>query len=213
MENEHIAALRKEYLKAKLEPSDLPENPVDTFGNWFELALLEKCNEPNAMVLSTVANNRPSARVVLLKDCTQSGLVFFTNYLSRKGQQLLENPYASLTFFWHELERQIRIEGKVHKVSADISDAYFASRPRLSQAGALVSSQSQKIQSRDVLDKEMERLMSLPETETFERPEHWGGYNLVPDYFEFWQGRAGRVHDRITYELENGCWRKYRLSP
>lgn len=214
MEKKHIAALRKEYEKSKIGPDDLPDNPTTAFNDWFELALSEGCAEPNAMVLSTVnSQSRPSSRVVLLKDCTEQGLVFFTNYLSRKGREIDENPYAALNFFWHELERQVRVEGKIHKIDPNISDAYFASRPRLSQAGALVSAQSTRIDERDSLDEEMNRLMGLPESIAFQRPKHWGGFCLVPDYFEFWQGRPGRVHDRISYELSNGNWSKFRLSP
>lgn len=214
MENEHIAALRKEYLRDSIDPSDFPAEPVAAFADWFDLVLAEQCPEPNAMVLSTVgANGRPSSRVVLLKDCTAQGLVFFTNYKSRKGEELFANPYACLNFFWHDLERQIRVEGKVEPLPSSVNDAYFNSRPRLSQAGALASMQSSIILDRQGLDAEMQRLMSLPESEALVRPSHWGGYCLVPDYFEFWQGRAGRVHDRICYELNVSDWRKFRRSP
>lgn len=214
MRNDHIASLRREYQRATLDPGDMPEDPIWAFNSWFELALAENCVEPNALVLSTAdTQGRPSSRVVLLKDCTEAGLVFYTNYHSRKGKQLSENPWAAMNFFWAELERQVRIEGKIEKVESSVSDAYFASRPRLSQAGAIVSAQSTKILGREALDAEMKKLMSLPESEVLQRPVNWGGFCLVPEYFEFWQGRAGRVHDRISYELNHGHWEKFRLSP
>lgn len=214
IENEYLASIRKEYEMPVLEPADLPNNPVDAFKHWFDFAVAENVEEVNAMVLSTVdAQNKPHSRVVLLKDLTQSGLVFFTNYGSSKGADLENNPNACVTFFWPKLARQIRIEGRVHKVDEAVSKAYFSSRPRLSQAGAIVSSQSKEIESRQPLDEEMTRLMAMPETHPFEKPANWGGYNLIPDYFEFWQGRPGRVHDRICYELNTNTWRKFRRSP
>lgn len=213
MENEYIASLRKEYNLKTIDPTDLPDDPVEAFRHWFDLALEEGVNEPNAMVLSTVtAEGRPASRVVLLKDLTSQGLVFFTNYSSRKGKEMETKPFASVNFFWPELERQIRIEGKVVKVSKEISEAYFASRPKLSKAGAIVSSQSSVIESKDAMEKRMEELMQLPEEE-LHRPENWGGYNIIPDYYEFWQGRPGRLHDRIEYKLNDGVWVKSRLSP
>jgi len=212
--NDYIAAIRKEYAMPMLDPSDLPNNPVETFKHWFDLAIAEKVEEVNAMVLSTVdAQNRPHSRVVLLKDLTENGLVFFTNYSSKKGQNMTANPMVSINFFWQTMARQIRIEGKVEKVSEAINEAYFSSRPRLSQAGAIVSKQSEEIDSRVPLDKQMEMLMSQPESEPLPKPLNWGGYNVVPTYFEFWQGRPGRVHDRIAYEKNGELWRKYRLSP
>lgn len=209
----YLAQLRKEYTKATLNPEDLPEHPVQAFAHWFDYAVQEGVHEPNAMVLSTAMNNRPSSRVVLLKELNMEGVVFYTNYLSRKGQQLTDNPFACLNFYWWQQERQIRIEGKVEKVSESDSLNYFRSRPRLSQAGAIVSHQSARIENRQQLDERMAELMALPEDTELQKPEHWGGYRLIPDYFEFWQGRAGRVHDRIVYEMYNDQWTKYRISP
>lgn len=214
MNRSDIADLRKEYTRAYLNPEDLPENPFQAFSNWFDFALHEKIYEPNAMVLSTVHNHRPSSRVVLLKGLSDGGFVFYTNYNSKKGQDLLHNPFASLNFHWPEQERQIRIEGKTEKVSEEESDAYFQSRPRLSQAGAIVSAQSSVVASREELDAAMKKIMDLPADIPLARPPHWGGFRLIPDYFEFWQGRPGRVHDRIAYtQTEDLSWSRSRLSP
>jgi pyridoxamine 5'-phosphate oxidase len=209
-----IADLRKEYTRAFLNPQDLPENPLQAFSNWFDFAMHENVYEPNAMVLSTVSVNRPSSRVVLLKGISEGGLVFYTNYNSKKGRELLENPFACLNFHWAQLERQVRIEGKVEKVTAQASDVYFQSRPRLSQAGAVVSDQSSIIDSREELDEAMKQLMDHDHEKLLVRPSHWGGFRLIPDYLEFWQGRPGRVHDRIAYsQSADGSWSKCRLSP
>lgn len=211
--SDKLADLRREYSKGFLDPEEMPEHPIVEFKKWFELAVAEVKHDANAMVLATVEENRPVARVVLLKECNDTGLVFYTNYQSRKGVNLQLNPNAALCFFWPDLERQVRVEGKVHKTTAAESDAYFRSRPRLSQAGAIASAQSTEIPDRNALELRMAELMQKPEAQQLERPEHWGGYELVPDYFEFWQGREGRLHDRICYELEDGHWRKFRLSP
>lgn len=214
MNRTDIADLRKEYTRAVLNPEDLPDNPLQAFANWFDFAVHENVHEPNAMVLSTVKNNRPSSRVVLLKGISYHGFVFYTNYKSKKGMELAENPFASLNFHWWQQERQIRIEGKVEQISAEESDKYFQSRPRLSQAGAIVSDQSSIIASRDDLDEAMKRIIEDPEATILKRPVHWGGYRLIPDYLEFWQGRPGRVHDRIAFSLTTeGIWLKSRLSP
>ena len=214
MNRSDIADLRKEYSRSFLNPEDLPQNPLEAFTNWFDFALHEQVHEPNAMVLSTVHGNRPSSRVVLLKGIVDQGFIFFTNYNSKKGRELLENPFACLNFHWWQQERQIRIEGKVAKISEQESDEYFHSRPRLSKAGAIVSDQSTIIESRRPLDDAMNKLMESSDDSTLIRPKHWGGYCLVPDYLEFWQGRPGRVHDRIAYAREaSGAWTKFRLSP
>jgi pyridoxamine 5'-phosphate oxidase len=214
MNRTDIADLRKEYTRAFLNPEDLPDNPLQAFANWFDFAVHENVHEPNAMVLSTVKNNRPSSRVVLLKGISDHGFVFYTNYKSKKGMELAENPFASLNFHWWQQERQIRIEGKVEQISAEESNQYFQSRPRLSQAGAIVSDQSSIVASRDDLDEAMKRIMEDPEDTILKRPVHWGGYRLIPDYLEFWQGRPGRVHDRIAFSLTTeGIWLKSRLSP
>lgn len=214
MNRTDIADLRKEYTLAVLNPEDLPDDPLQAFANWFDFAVHENVHEPNAMVLSTVKNNRPSSRVVLLKGISDHGFVFYTNYKSKKGMELAENPFASLNFHWWQQERQIRIEGKVEQISAEESNQYFQSRPRLSQAGAIVSDQSSIIASRDDLDEAMKRIMEDTEATILKRPVHWGGYRLIPDYLEFWQGRPGRVHDRIAFSLTTeGIWLKSRLSP
>lgn len=209
----NIADIRKEYTKGALEPKNMGDNPLVEFRGWFQQALDAQVLEPNAMVLSTVgASNRPSNRVVLLKEITADGIVFFTNYESRKGKEIANNPFVSAVFFWPELERQVRVEGEVRQVSEADSDAYFYSRPRISQAGAVVSEQSSVIADRTVLDEKMAVLMAN-ETIKIERPKHWGGYEIVVDGMEFWQGRPGRVHDRARYQKVDGTWVKTRLSP
>lgn len=209
----NIADIRKEYTKGALEPKNMGDNPLVEFRGWFQQALDAQVLEPNAMVLSTVgASNRPSNRVVLLKEITADGIVFFTNYESRKGKEIANNPFVSAVFFWPELERQVRVEGEVRQVSEADSDAYFYSRPRISQAGAVVSEQSSVIADRTVLDEKMAVLMAN-ETIKIERPKHWGGYEIVVDGMEFWQGRPGRVHDRARYQKVDGAWVKTRLSP
>jgi len=214
MNRSDIADLRKEYGRSFLNPEDLPQNPLEAFTNWFDFAMHENLYEPNAMVLSTAVNNRPSSRVVLLKGISDGGFVFYTNYNSKKGHELIENPFASLNFHWAQQERQVRIEGKVEKVSAAESDAYFQSRPRLSQAGAIVSAQSSVVNSREELDAAMKEFMESDPDKPLVRPAHWGGFRLMPDYLEFWQGRPGRVHDRIAYSYSAvGGWTKCRLSP
>lgn len=209
----NIADLRKEYTKGALEPRDMGADPLLEFRGWFQQALEAEVLEANAMIISTVnSENRPSSRVVLLKEITAEGIVFFTNYASRKGQDIQANPFVSAVFFWAELERQVRVEGEVRKISDADSDAYFYSRPRISQAGAVVSNQSQVIADRDGLDTQMAALLA-DESIKIERPKHWGGYEIVVDGIEFWQGRPGRVHDRARYDKVEGEWVKSRLSP
>jgi pyridoxamine 5'-phosphate oxidase len=209
----NIADLRKEYTKGALEPRDMGADPLLEFRGWFQQALDAEVLEANAMIISTVnSENRPSSRVVLLKEITAEGIVFFTNYASRKGQDIEKNPFVSAVFFWAELERQVRVEGEVRKISEADSDAYFYSRPRISQAGAVVSNQSQVIADRDGLDAQMAALLA-DESIKIERPKHWGGYEIVVDGIEFWQGRPGRVHDRARYDKVEGEWIKSRLSP
>lgn len=209
----NIADIRKEYTKGALEPQNMGNSPLVEFKAWFQQALDAEVLEANAMVLGTVnASNRPSSRVVLLKEITDDGIVFFTNYASRKGQDIEANPFVSAVFFWAELERQVRVEGEVRKISEADNDAYFYSRPRISQAGAVVSNQSQVIPGREGLDAQMAALLA-DESIKIERPKHWGGYEIVVDRVEFWQGRPGRVHDRACYEKVDGAWVKSRLSP
>jgi pyridoxamine 5'-phosphate oxidase len=206
--------IRKDYLHSYIHDDDFPLEPVNWFREWMNDAMEAGEPEPTAMVLSTVsAEWRPSSRVVLLKSVDEHGFVFFTNYLSRKGVQLSSNHYAALTFFWPLTERQVRIEGIVGKVDADESDAYFYSRPIESQINAIISPQSQKISSRLNLEEEREKLLFKEGNENLRRPAHWGGYRLKPDRLEFWQGRPGRLHDRIQYMLEGNVWEVSRLAP
>ncbi len=209
-----IADLRKEYTLNGLDVADVLPNPIAQFRQWFEAALGAGVPEPNAMHLTTVNNEgRPSGRIVLIKDVDERGFVFYTNYESQKGQELTARPVASLTFFYPELERQIRVTGRVEKVSAEESDAYHTSRPRGSQIGAWVSHQSTVIAGRDVLENRQRELEAQFEGQPVPRPSHWGGFRIVPDQLEFWQGRPSRLHDRIRYRLEGGGWIIERVSP
>jgi len=212
--SENIAALRKEYTKNGLSEKEVSGNPLEQFQSWFDAALDSGLPEPNAMHLSTVSQeSRPSSRIVLLKELDENGFVFYTNYHGRKGRDLAVNPSASLTFFWVDLERQVRIEGKVSKVSAQESDDYFAVRPRGSQIGAWVSHQSEVVPSRDILEQKQTEYERQFADEVVPRPPHWGGYRLVPDRIEFWQGRPSRLHDRLVYDLQDEKWTISRLAP
>ncbi|MVM36874.1 pyridoxamine 5'-phosphate oxidase [Spirosoma sp. HMF3257] len=209
-----ISDLRNEYTLSGLDTTDVAPDPIAQFRQWFDAALAAGVPEPNAMHVSTVtAEGRPDGRIVLLKDVSNEGFVFFTNYESRKGRELTQHPFAALTFFYPELERQIRIEGKVEKVSSEESDAYFSSRPRGSQIGAWVSPQSDVIDSRDVLENRQRELEAQFADQPVPRPAHWGGFRVMPDVIEFWQGRPSRLHDRIQYTYEQGNWRIERLAP
>lgn len=198
-----------------LDEHEAPDNPVSFFELWFAQATEAGEKEPNAMTLATAdAKGIPSARIVLLKGLEDGKFVFYTNYKSRKGQELLDNPHAALLFFWQTLERQVRIEGTITKVSAHTSDAYFASRPQGSRIGAIASPQSQKISGRKWLEEEFNRLQQqYKDTEHIPRPEHWGGFALDPIRIEFWQGRSSRLHDRVLYEKVNNEWLRSRLAP
>lgn len=212
--NKFIKELRKDFSGAPLNEADVAKLPFEQFDKWFKEAVETKANEPNACVLSTVGEaGRPSARVVLLREYGKDGFALFTNYNSRKGKELHKNPYACLTFFWPELERQIRIEGKVTVHSAEASDNYFNSRPRTSRIGAWSSPQSEEISGREALENLVTDFDKKYPTEEVPRPLHWGGYLLHADYFEFWQGRPSRLHDRIVYKLENNNWKIARLAP
>ena len=203
---------RQDYTIGTLEMSDLLENPISQLKTWLEIAVQAGVTEPNAMTLCTVAaNNRPSSRVVLLRGLDDQGLTFFTNYQSRKGQELSQQGFACLNFWWAALERQVRVEGIVNKVSSAESDAYFASRPYESQLASAASPQSQVV-SRQELESRVTALR-LEYPDQVPRPAHWGGFRLVPDTFEFWQGRKARLHDRICYQLEADSWVKTRLAP
>ena len=208
-----IAQLRKSYEKDALDESASAADPMQQFEQWMRQALAAELPEPNAMTLATVgADGRPSTRVVLIKGFDAQGIVWYTNYNSRKGRELAHQPFAALQFHWVELERVVRIEGRVERTSAAESDAYFATRPLDSRLGAWASPQSEVIASRAVLVANAAKaatqfLMHPP------RPEHWGGYRLVPDRWEFWQGRKSRLHDRLRYRLEGGHWLRERLAP
>ena len=211
--NQNIANIRNEYNLKGLHELDLDVNPLNQFSKWFQEAVDSGLDEPNAMLLSTVEGTRPSARIVLLKDL-DSGFLFFTNYKSKKGNDIENNPQVALTFFWKELERQVRIEGKVEKTSSQESDEYFASRPRGSQIGAWVSDQSEVIESRETIEQKTKIYVEKFEGNVIPRPEHWGGYRVIPDYIEFWQGRPSRLHDRLVYEIGGDRnWLIGRLSP
>src|SRR5262245_27454283 len=197
-----------------LRESDADPDPVRQFQRWFDAAVAAGLPEPNAMTLATcTADGVPSARIVLLKICDERGLAFFTNYRSRKGRELANNPRAALVFFWPALERQVRVEGRVELVSADESDAYFASRPVNSRLGAWASDQSAVIPSREELERKQRELEAQFPDGRVPRPPHWGGYRVVPDVFEFWQGRPSRLHDRLRYRRVEGRWVIERLSP
>ncbi len=214
MIRKNLKELRKEYTSGTLLENEVHEDPFWQFGIWFDQAIHAGIPEPNAMTLATVSpDNKPAARIVLLKELDEKGFVFFTNYLSGKGRHLAHNPHAALVFLWLELQRQVRIEGTAHKISAKESDAYFASRPRESQLGAMASPQSQAVPSRASLEETYNHLEKKKEGQPLERPKHWGGYRLIPDSFEFWQGRSGRLHDRILYAREGHTWELSRLAP
>jgi pyridoxamine 5'-phosphate oxidase len=206
--------IRKDYQHSSIHDDDFPIEPGNWFKEWLHDAIESGEPEPTAMVLSTVsAEWRPSSRVVLLKSFDEHGFVFFTNYLSRKGIQLRSNRAAALTFFWPLTERQIRIEGFAGKIDTDESDAYFYSRPLESRINAIISPQSRPIASRSQLEEEREKILFMEGNENLSRPEHWGGYCIKPDRMEFWQGRPGRLHDRIQYLLEENVWVISRLAP
>ena len=208
-----IAALRKSYELAELDEAASSSEPMQQFASWLQQALAAQLAEPNAMTLATVgADARPSTRIVLIKAFDERGIVWYSNYESRKGREIAANPFAALQFHWVELERVVRIEGRVDHVSAEESDAYFASRPLDSRIGAWASPQSQVIASRATLVANAARygakFMLRPP-----RPPHWGGFRLQPDTWEFWQGRKSRLHDRLRYRLQDGAWRRERLAP
>ena len=208
-----IADLRKSYEKDELDESASAADPLDQFRRWFDQALSAQLPEPNAMTLATVGTDgRPSTRIVLIKGFDARGLVWYTNYQSRKGQELALHPVAALQFHWVELERVVRIEGRVELTSAEESDAYYASRPLDSRLGAWASPQSQVIASRAVLVAGAAKAAARHALQP-PRPPHWGGYRLLPERWEFWQGRKSRLHDRLRYRLDGGAWVRERLAP
>jgi pyridoxamine 5'-phosphate oxidase len=206
--------IREEYLRDKLDESSVHPNPILQFDKWIREAIEAGVPHPTSMILATCGNNaQPSARVVLLKHADENGFQFFSNFDSKKGKQLLQNPKAALTFFWMQLERQVRIEGTAEKVPEEISDRYFNSRPLESRLSAVVSPQSQIIESREDLELQKEQLRQKYPDGAISRPENWGGYLLRPGYFEFWQGRESRLHDRIVYQSAKNKWEMKRLAP
>ena len=208
-----LAQLRSDYSLKTLDEAHVDRDPMKQFGVWMVEAIHAQVPEPTAMTLATAgANGRPSARIVLLKGLDGGGFVFYTNYNSRKGRELAANPQAALTFMWKELERQVRIEGRVEKVTEDESRAYYATRPLGSRIGAWASPQSETIENRAWLEQRWEAL-SKEYGETPALPPHWGGYRVIPDYLEFWQGRRSRLHDRIVYARAGSGWKLSRLAP
>jgi pyridoxamine 5'-phosphate oxidase len=211
-----LAALRRDFLMGELNFDDVDPDPIREFRSWLDHAIASGVSEPNTMTLSTVnAKGRPASRIMLIKGVDERGFVFFTNYQSRKGRELAANPYASLLFYWGELERQVRIEGPIVRTSAAESDAYFNSRPLGSRISALASAQSEVIESGTAMELCVKEI-ALRHPDQPPRPPHWGGFRLTPDVIEFWQGRASRLHDRLLYTRANcdqSQWRIVRLAP
>lgn len=212
---EAIAQLRQEYSQQVLRETDVAADPIEQFSAWFQQAVAAQVPQPNAMTLATVSPaGLPSARIVLLNGLDERGFIFYTHYRSRKGQELAANPHAALVFLWHELERQVRIEGQVERVAAALSDAYFQSRPRGSQLGAWASPQSQPIASREVLEAQFQGVSQQYADRPVPRPPDWGGYRVCPHTIEFWQGRPNRLHDRLRYRQDDRqTWQLERLAP
>ena len=211
MEKE-LANIRKEYLKGSISVDTMRENPLEALQTWVNQAIDSEVEEPTAMNIATISIGKfPNSRVVLLKEINSEGLVFFTNYKSQKGQDIEANPNVAINFFWPELERQVRIHCVASKVSDLDSDTYFYSRPKTSQVGAIVSAQSAEIGKDEDLESKITEI--IESNLEIKRPEYWGGYVLVPEYFEFWHGRASRIHDRVAYSKTTGAWIKKRLSP
>lgn len=214
IDQKELAALRQNYSLKILDESTVEVNPFSQFSVWFKEVLETEISEPNAMILSTCSRDAvPGVRTILLKGFDEKGFIFFTNYLSKKAKEIDENPKASLLFFWKELERQVRIFGRVEHTSIEESDAYFATRPYESRVGAWASVQSSVVPNRNFIEEKFVKLKEKFTEETIKRPEFWGGYRIIPSYFEFWQGRENRLHDRIVYEFQNDSWKICRLSP
>jgi pyridoxamine 5'-phosphate oxidase len=209
-----VAALREEYTRTGLAEADVATDPVVQFRAWFRDALAADLHEPNAMTLATTTpDGRPSARTVLLKGYDERGFVFYTNFEGRKARELEANPRCALLFYWGELERQVRVEGTVSRISEQESDEYFTSRPRGSRLGAWASQQSRPVEDRSVLEERVLALEAEYEEREIPRPPFWGGYRVEPETIEFWQGRESRLHDRLVYRREDGAWRIERLQP
>ncbi|GCL43212.1 pyridoxamine 5'-phosphate oxidase [Dolichospermum planctonicum] len=215
MIDKSIADLRKDYTLEDLNEEEIDPNPFIQFKIWFNQSVAAQLPEPNAMTLATCTpDGKPSARMVLLKDIDERGFVLFTNYNSQKGQEISVNPHAALVFWWAELERQVRIVGTVEKISSAQSDSYFEVRPPFSRLGAWASNQSEVISSRNVLETQLIEFQRQYQNQEVPRPPHWGGFRVIPQEIEFWQGRSSRLHDRLRYTLvDNGNWKIERLSP
>lgn len=210
----NIYDLRKDFTLKELDEMKLPQSPIEAFEIWFQEAMQSQVNEPGAMNLATVnSEGSPSSRIVLLKEIKPDGFVFFTNYDSKKAKHLAQNPHCALNFVWHELERQVRIEGIAEKIAPEESDKYFEVRPEKSKLGAWTSPQSEVIPNREYLEVMYGQFEKIFENKPVVRPGNWGGYIVKPSLFEFWQGRSNRLHDRIQYRLENQIWIKERLAP
>jgi pyridoxamine 5'-phosphate oxidase len=214
MESTDLAALRAEYAREGLDEADAGSDPVALFGRWLADAVAAGIHEPNSMALATAdPSGRPSVRIVLLKGFDENGAVFYTNYDSRKGRELSANPWASAVLLWHQLQRQVRIDGRVERLDAALSDAYFGSRPRGAQIGAVASHQSRTIDDRASLEAQVADAEQRFDGRDVERPEEWGGYRIVLDVLEFWQGRPNRVHDRLRFTRIDDAWSRERLQP
>lgn len=209
-----IAAIRRDYEGGSLDEANTPDTPMPLFDEWLTLALEAEGDDGNAMTLATVdSQGLPHARIVLLKGIDDQALVFYTNYQSHKGSELANVPHAALVFWWPSLDRQVRVEGSVELVPEDESDRYFEIRPRSSQLGAWIATQSVEIPDRNWIEERQRRFEQLYEGQVIPRPAHWGGYRVIPEMIEFWQGQPSRLHDRIRYELREEQWVKYRLAP
>lgn len=211
----NLSEIRTNYIKHKLDEQETGEEPLPFFLKWLSEAINAQVIEPTAMTLATAdSSGHPSSRIVLLKGIENGEFRFFTNYDSRKGKEISDNPSGCLLFFWKELERQVRVEGNINKISTEESDAYFSTRPIESRVGAIVSPQSRIIENREYLDNLYAlKILELDSEEKLKRPSHWGGYGLIPERIEFWQGRESRLHDRIQFRLDNKSWIRERLAP
>jgi pyridoxamine 5'-phosphate oxidase len=210
---DQLYSLRSDYSGEPLDAQTVAPDPFIQFEKWMAAAIQSKLPDANAFSLASVHDGKPSLRVVLLRGIEEGAFVFYTNYNSRKGQELIKHPHAAMCFFWPELMRQIRIEGRVERVAETVSDAYFASRPRESQLGAWASPQSETMSSRDELDSILKEVTEKYEGQAIPRPPHWGGFSIAPESFEFWQGRNSRLHDRIRYVKSQNDWQISRLAP